>query len=34
MASKLLSNNYQAPSRAIARKLTAGLIADYGREQE
>src|SRR5215831_7882667 len=25
---------YQAPSRAIARELTAGVVADYGREQE
>jgi transposase-like protein len=25
---------YQAPSRAIARELAAGIVADYGREQE
>jgi transposase-like protein len=25
---------YQAPSRAIARELAAGVVADYGREQE
>ena len=25
---------YQAPSRAIARELAAGLVADYGRQQE
>jgi putative transposase len=25
---------YQAPSRAIARELAAGLVEDYGREQE
>ena len=25
---------YQAPSRAIARDLAAGVVADYGREQE
>jgi transposase-like protein len=25
---------YQAPSRAIVRELAAGIVADYGREQE
>ena len=25
---------YQAPSRAIARELAAGIVADYGQEQE
>jgi len=25
---------YQAPSRAIAREFAAGVVADYGREQE
>jgi hypothetical protein len=25
---------HQAPSRAIARELAAGVVADYGREQE
>ena len=25
---------YQAPSRSIARELAAGVVADYGREQE
>jgi transposase-like protein len=25
---------YQAPSRAIARELAAGVVADYGRDQE
>jgi hypothetical protein len=25
---------YQAPSRAIARELAAGIVADYGRKQE
>jgi hypothetical protein len=25
---------YQAPSHAIARELAAGVVADYGREQE
>jgi hypothetical protein len=25
---------YQAPSRAIARELAAGIVADYGREEE
>jgi hypothetical protein len=25
---------YQAPSRAIARELAAGVVADYGREHD